>query len=150
MATHCLENPIDREAWQATVHGVAKSQTWLKRLCMHANYLIQSHRFAPMFFSKGLIVLTFMFNSSVHFELLFKNGVRHFACGKSVFPALSVENTILSPIKWSLHLYWKIKWEFESLFLYFQFYSIELYVYLYTGDTLSWLLQFWSEGKFWS
>ena len=23
----CLENPIDRGAWQTTVHGVAKSQT---------------------------------------------------------------------------------------------------------------------------
>ena len=23
----CLGNPIDREAWWATVHGVAKSQT---------------------------------------------------------------------------------------------------------------------------
>ena len=23
----CLENPTDREAWQATVHRVAKSQT---------------------------------------------------------------------------------------------------------------------------
>ena len=23
----CLENPMDREAWQATVHGVAKSRT---------------------------------------------------------------------------------------------------------------------------
>ena len=28
----CLENPMDREAWQATVHRVAKSQTGLKRL----------------------------------------------------------------------------------------------------------------------
>jgi len=28
MATHsCLKNPMDREAWQATIHGVAKSQT---------------------------------------------------------------------------------------------------------------------------
>ena len=31
MATHssvlCLENPMDREAWWATVHGVEKSQT---------------------------------------------------------------------------------------------------------------------------
>ena len=26
----CLENPMDREAWQATVHRVAKSQTQLK------------------------------------------------------------------------------------------------------------------------
>jgi len=23
----CLENPVDREAWRATVHGVSKSQT---------------------------------------------------------------------------------------------------------------------------
>jgi len=23
----CLENPMDRDAWQTTVHGVAKSQT---------------------------------------------------------------------------------------------------------------------------
>jgi len=26
----CLENPMDREAWWATVHGVAKSRTRLK------------------------------------------------------------------------------------------------------------------------
>ena len=25
----CLENPMDGEAWQAAVHGVTKSQTWL-------------------------------------------------------------------------------------------------------------------------
>ena len=25
----CLENPMDGGAWQAIVHGVAKSQTWL-------------------------------------------------------------------------------------------------------------------------
>ena len=28
----CLENPLDRGAWQATVHRVAKSRTRLKRL----------------------------------------------------------------------------------------------------------------------
>ena len=26
----CLENPIDRGVWQAAVHRVTKSQTWLK------------------------------------------------------------------------------------------------------------------------
>ena len=31
-----LENPTDRGAWQATVHRVTKSQTWLKQLSMHA------------------------------------------------------------------------------------------------------------------
>ena len=30
----CLENPMDREAWQATVHGVTKSWTQLKWLSM--------------------------------------------------------------------------------------------------------------------
>ena len=28
----CLENPMDRGVWWTTVHGVAKSQTWLKQL----------------------------------------------------------------------------------------------------------------------
>ena len=32
-----LENPIDREAWWATLHAVAKSCTWLKQLSMHAH-----------------------------------------------------------------------------------------------------------------
>ena len=32
----CLENPMDRGAWWAAVHGVAQSQTQLKRLSMHA------------------------------------------------------------------------------------------------------------------
>ena len=36
----CLWNPIDRRAWQATVHGVAKSQTWLS---MHAHTHTHTH-----------------------------------------------------------------------------------------------------------
>ena len=36
----CLENPMDRGAWQTTVHGVTKSRTWLKRLSM---YLARTH-----------------------------------------------------------------------------------------------------------
>ena len=31
----CLENPMEREVWQATAHGYAKRWTWLKRLSMH-------------------------------------------------------------------------------------------------------------------
>ena len=31
----CLENPMNGGAWQAAVHGVAKSQTGLKRLHFH-------------------------------------------------------------------------------------------------------------------
>ena len=33
----CLENPTDRGAWRATVHGVAKSRTQLKRLSSHTS-----------------------------------------------------------------------------------------------------------------
>ena len=33
----CLENPMDREAWQAIVHGVPKSWTRLKGLSTHAH-----------------------------------------------------------------------------------------------------------------
>ena len=33
----CLENPTDREAWQATVRSVAQSWTQLKRLTVHAH-----------------------------------------------------------------------------------------------------------------
>ena len=32
----CLENPVDRGAWRAAVHGVAQSWTRLKQLSMHA------------------------------------------------------------------------------------------------------------------
>ena len=31
----CLENPMDRGAWWATIHRVAKSQTQMKWLSMH-------------------------------------------------------------------------------------------------------------------
>ena len=40
----CLENPMNREAWQATVHSIAKSQTWLKWLSTRARTLWKGHR----------------------------------------------------------------------------------------------------------
>ena len=33
----CLENPMDRGAWQAMVHSVAKSWTQLKQLSTHTH-----------------------------------------------------------------------------------------------------------------
>ena len=38
-----LENPTDRGAWWATLHGVAKSQTWLSTLS--TNNIPKLHRF---------------------------------------------------------------------------------------------------------
>ena len=36
----CLENPMDRGAWQATVHRVTKNQTLLKQASLHAQGLL--------------------------------------------------------------------------------------------------------------
>ena len=36
LQSSCLENPLDRGTWWATVHRIAKSWTWLKRLSRHA------------------------------------------------------------------------------------------------------------------
>ena len=46
----CLENPTDRGAQQATVHGVAKSWTQLKQLSTHTQVLFQllSHLPSPL------------------------------------------------------------------------------------------------------
>ena len=35
----CLENPMDRGAWRATIYRVTESGTWLKWLSMHARTL---------------------------------------------------------------------------------------------------------------
>ena len=35
-----LVNPMDREAWQVTVHTVPKSQTWLKQISMHTHMCV--------------------------------------------------------------------------------------------------------------
>ena len=43
MATHCLENPMDREVWQAAVHGVTQSRTRLKRLSSSSSSIIWSN-----------------------------------------------------------------------------------------------------------
>ena len=35
----CLDNPMDRGALQATIHGVAESWTRLKQLSLHASLM---------------------------------------------------------------------------------------------------------------
>ena len=43
----CLENPMDRGAWRATVHRVAKSWTRLKGLSTCTRLWIESLAFLP-------------------------------------------------------------------------------------------------------
>ena len=38
----CLENPVDREVWWATIHGVAKSWTRLSNLVHAHAYVLRS------------------------------------------------------------------------------------------------------------
>ena len=52
----CLRNPMDRGAWRATVHGVAKSWTWLStHACtcksIHSNYNFDHHSFGCIQFT---------------------------------------------------------------------------------------------------
>ena len=43
----CLENPMDRGAWQATVHWVTKSQTWLSTRATPYTHKWQNHAYFP-------------------------------------------------------------------------------------------------------
>ena len=54
----CLENPMDRGAWWATVHRVAKSWTWLKRLRRSGRVKCMSFRLTS--FGSSEILLCFL------------------------------------------------------------------------------------------
>ena len=61
-----LENPVDRGAWQAAVHGVARSQTQLKQLSTH------KHTAKDSFLKKkkgALWSLTWELNLSLSFSV---------------------------------------------------------------------------------
>ena len=69
----CLENPMDRGAWRATVHSVTKSRTRLKQLSMHTsrvqNRSISYTSQYPEVYLKALIQLTkilFLSNWDIH------------------------------------------------------------------------------------
>ena len=36
----CLENPMGRGTWQATVHGIEKSQTWLSMYTCMLSFML--------------------------------------------------------------------------------------------------------------
>ena len=55
----CLENPMDRGAWWATVHGATQSQTQPKRLSMQACYYL-IWGIIPVLYSKSFLLICFM------------------------------------------------------------------------------------------
>ena len=58
----CLKNPVDRGAWQAVTHSVAKSQRQLKRLSTHACQYLKT-RMRRTSFLFGIVT-----DSQVHFK----------------------------------------------------------------------------------
>ena len=60
----CLGNPMDRRAWQTTVHGVAKNRTWLRDCTTTMEFdlldfeiiwwLISSYHFLPFGMTKSI------------------------------------------------------------------------------------------------
>ena len=68
----CLENIMNREGWRARVHGVARSQTWLKCLSMstdcHHNLKMSVFfkKFKFIYFNWRLITLQYSIGFAIH------------------------------------------------------------------------------------
>ena len=84
MATHssilAWRIPTDRETWRATVHGVAKSQTQLKRLStQHTQtaYSLNDHFFKPLTKFRLLFNRSTPVDSSLLFRLCLKTVSDH-------------------------------------------------------------------------
>ena len=58
---YCLENPMDRGAWQATVHGVAESQTRLSDFSSHVYIYTHSDLLDHFHFFSPLVPLTYKY-----------------------------------------------------------------------------------------
>ena len=93
MATHssilAWRIPMDRGAWWASVHGVAKSWTRLKQLHMHAYCLIQyiSHIWKFKFNVKLFLLrlTTFQVLDSCMWLVANIDGVEHFHCCRELY-----------------------------------------------------------------
>ena len=60
LQSSCLENPMDRGAWRATVHRVTHSRVWLQRQRAHTQAVIyQTH---PLYVPSPCACLAFSFS----------------------------------------------------------------------------------------
>ena len=64
----CLENPLDRGAWWATICGITKSQTWLSKLTLH--YTIRKTK-ALTIWTVVAKVMSLLFNMLSRFVIAF-------------------------------------------------------------------------------
>ena len=72
----CLENPMDRGAWWATVHRVAKNQTWLKWLNAHAHTNFITISYIALTIGTILNLLQTIICSFTHWFSLHKNLIK--------------------------------------------------------------------------
>ena len=102
----CLENPMDRGAWQATVHRVARSRTRLKRLSTRvhtpseANHLWSARGLFPRLHSCKQCFCDY-WGACIFFELkissflyMFGSGITG-SYGSSIFNFLRTLHTVL-------------------------------------------------------
>jgi len=59
----CLKNPMDRRTWWHTVHGVPKSQTWLKWLSMHTLIIHEVNNLSYVYWSGTWFLGNWLFAS---------------------------------------------------------------------------------------
>ena len=64
LQSSCLENPMDKRALWATVHGVTTGKTRLKQLSMHTHILPHTH--IPQWEKKQLLLQTTMWINLTH------------------------------------------------------------------------------------
>ena len=98
---------MDRGSWQATVHGVAKSQTWLSDwACTHAYALFTYSEEGFFFFNhKGILILLNAFSASIEMIIWFLSLILLMWCilltdlqilNNSCFPGGSVVRNLLA------------------------------------------------------
>ena len=97
----CLENPLDRGAWWATVHGVAKSRTGCA-IEHTINQKMKDHINAPTVFGCAL---------SQHRAFLVAQLVKNCAMGETWVPSVGWEDALeKGKATYSSILAWRIQW----------------------------------------
>ena len=79
----CLGNPMDRGAWQATVHGVTKNQTWISNWTT-TNYL--GHCKVKWSESQSCLILCHPMDSTVYGTPGQNTGVGSYSLLQGIFP----------------------------------------------------------------